>query len=514
MTLRMPTTPCATSHVTPEPADDAVCPTSSPPILQSRLRVEVSVHDASRLAWLMTVPLPDRGRAAYSFELEVEAPANVVGAMDPWAALQSYARLDAATDTERPVPPSIEAFRHAVVAVSSRLARAREGFVRHCTAVRASALPEENQVRPLLLWIDAARAEMAGARAKLLSAARSDMDEERTLADEFLSGRLWTVITDSARALLEAKRAIEERSHAEAAALDEVEEALAAALRDELSYRRGAAAWSLASIAEPANAQQLERLLSRMRWLKRHFERVLFLDVESYQVASRLAGWFSAFTAMVAYLWFLFWQFALERHPGAIGSGVVAFALLTAAAYASRERLKEIVRNWLAGRVQSMFAQRVTRCRLPAHAKDRRFKGQGGDSVVASARESFSQSSAQRPDPVHPDCDATHEVTLLRFAHRGRIATPAGADGRAAPEVRLIYRLDLSALFPRLHDAVRGLASLDAWTGGITLVDVPRNYELPVRAVLHWSGGEEAATGTLVLNKNGLLRFDSAAPAP
>ena len=347
-----------------------------------------------------------------------------------------------------------------------------------------------------MLWVAAASADLASARSSLLGA--TEHGDERALADEFLSMQLWTALTDCGRALVDTRRALAGRPQPNTAALDGVEAALAAALKDELAYRRR----SQFALAEPANNLQLERLLSRARWLKKHFERVMFLDVESYQVVSRLAGWLSALAAMLGYLWFLLAQLTLERHPAAIGSGVVAFALITAAAYASRERLKEIARNWLAGRVQRMFAQRVTRYRIPP--KER----QGA--VVVSARESFSQSSAQRPDPVHPEGGATHDVTVLRFTHRGVLARSDAPEVKSAREVRFIYRLDLSALFPRLHDAVRGFASLDERTGRIEIVDVPRNYELSLRASLRWQGGQEETTNLLVLNKNGLLRVEEA----
>jgi hypothetical protein len=205
-------------------------------------------------------------------------------------------------------------------------------------------------------------------------------------------------------------------------------------------------------------------------------------------------------TGLVAYLWFFLWQFALERHPVAIGSGVVAFALLTAIAYASRERLKEVARSWLTGRVQRMFAQRVTRYRLPS--KERRKAGP----IVVSARESISQSKAHRPDPVS-ETQLTHDVTVLTFKNRGKVVRPL-SDGGPGQEVRFIHRFDMSALFPRLHDAARGLASIDPRTGRVVIVDVPRNYELSLRAILRRDGGVEESAYTLVLNKNGLLRIE------
>ena len=170
-----------------------------------------------------------------------------------------------------------------------------------------------------------------------------------------------SVLTDCGRALSHTRLALAKRGCLYTQ-LDEIEISLASALRDEIAYRHAAHF----EMPEPASTAQLERLLGRMRWLKKHFERVLFLDMESYEVISRLSGWLSALTAMAASLWFLLWQLTLEHHPAAIGSGVVAFALLTAVAYASRERLKEVGRNWLTGRVQRIYAQRVTRYRLPS----------------------------------------------------------------------------------------------------------------------------------------------------
>ncbi|HTE45892.1 MAG TPA: hypothetical protein VK636_11650, partial [Gemmatimonadaceae bacterium] len=377
--------------------------------------------------------------------------------------------------------------------------RARNGFVRHCTLVRSSTISEEEHVHPLVIWISAARTALALARVDILNLASGVRDRERALADEFLSVQLWSVLTDCARALADAQRALLERSEDEGAALDSVEQTLSEALREEIAYRRKAGF----TYAEPANVVELERLVSRLSWLKKHFERVLFLQVESYQVVNRLASWFSAAAAMLAYLWFFFWQLALERHrsSAAIGSGVIMFALVTAVAYASRERLKESGRNWLAGRAQSMFAQRVTRYRLPTNQRRR-------GAVVVAARESFSQSGAHRPDPVNPEGTSVLDVTVLRFSHRGFVARPEVPDGSNAARIRLVFRLDLSPLLPRLHDAVRGFASPHCETGRIVILDVPRNYELPVRAGLRVSGTHDAIDCTLVLNKNGLCRIE------
>lgn len=487
-------------HASPELFDEAVVPVPAELLDGGATRVEVGVHDASRLAWNVTLPLPKSGRSTYSFELELEVPTNLAAFRDPWGDLQAYARLDGAEVALPDGATSVEAFRRTVASVSSRLARARDGFVRHCTLLRSSPSGRDCHWQPLSLWLEACAVELERARTGLLRGVVPE--QERALADEFLSTQEWIVLTDCARALAETRRTLEARDLDYTAAFDELESALAAALDGEMAYRHRARF----ETAEPSDTLQLERLLARTRWLKKHFERVLFLDVESYEVVNRFAGWFTALTAMLAYLWFLVWQLTLERHPVAIGSGVVAFAVLTAIAYASRERLKEVVRNWLAGRIQRMYAQRVTRYRLPP----REGRGKGGV-VVVGARESFSQSGAKRPDPVYPGHDVTHDVTVLRFTHRATVTRPPAADIGDVQQVRLIYRLDVSGIFPRLHDAVRGLASLDRQTGRVVIVDVPRNYELPLRASLRWEGGSESLDRTLVLNKNGLLRVEEGA---
>jgi hypothetical protein len=480
-----------------EPLDEVVFPGAVPLLEGVTTEIEVGVHDASRLAWNVTIPLPATGRSSrHAFELELEVPTNLAGIRDPWGALQSYARLDGGAEWGNGSETSVESFRRAVATVAGRLARARDGFARHCTLLRSSPTVEDNHWRPLSLWLTAAARELEQARGGLLR--KPVPEQERSLADEFLSMQEWTVLTDCGRALADTRASLEERGYPYTESFDAIETELASSLRGEIAYRHDARF----DVAEPASTAQLERLLGRMRWLKKHFERVLFLEVESYEVVDRFSGWFTAFTAMLAYLWFLLWQLTLERHPVAIGSGIAAFALLTAIAYASRERLKEIGRAWLTGRVQRMFAQRVTRYRLPSRERAK------GGAIIVSARESFGQSGTQRPDPVYAGHGVMHDVTLLRFVHRGSVSSPPEIDEKSGLKVRFIYRLDLSPIFPRLHDAVRGLASLDRQTGRVVIVDVPRNYELPLVVSLRREGRSEKVAYALILNKNGLVRVE------
>jgi len=52
--------------------------------------VDVYVHDTSRLAWNMTVPIESRTTTKYTFELELEIPSNVFANNDPCPTLKKF----------------------------------------------------------------------------------------------------------------------------------------------------------------------------------------------------------------------------------------------------------------------------------------------------------------------------------------------------------------------------------------------------------------------------------------
>lgn len=464
--------------------------------------VVLSIHDASRIAWDIVLPLlPDRD-LRYALELELEIPADIFVAHDPWARLQSRARLDIQRAAALDQGDSIDSLRRSIVGICAKLAWARDGFARHCTLLRGAESTPGEQLQPLRLWIAVAERVVSGAREGAVLQDPVDPSaeaRERSLGDEYLSAQLWVALTDCARALEETRAGYEGLSSEMEEAFAGIEAALADALATEIDYRleHGFAC------ASPRSTRELERMLLRTRALKKHFHRVLFLEAEAYQVSNRLNGWFSAFAAVLAYLWFFFWQLALDRERDsfpAIGSGVLLVALITAVVYASREKLKEVGRNWIAGRVQRLFAQRVARYRLQGTAP-------GMGSPVVTAREFFSQSTALRPEPLDAGIGGGVGVTVVRFVHRGLLRRVPLHNVRAS-HVRHVFRYDLSPLFPRLHDAVKGLAVPDRATHRVVIAEVPRNYQLPVRVTLRTDGGQVEQRGTIILNKNGLLRVE------
>src|SRR5262245_19808712 len=105
--------------------------------------VRLDVHDASRLEWSVTVPLPLRRTTVYSIEVELEITANVFSRHTPWDQLQSWTRLDGPAQALRAGEAvTIDELRRGAVAFAHSLARASEGFSRHCRlagALSASA---------------------------------------------------------------------------------------------------------------------------------------------------------------------------------------------------------------------------------------------------------------------------------------------------------------------------------------------------------------------------------------
>ena len=56
--------------------------------------VRVGIHDASRVEWSVTLPLPKGGPLAYSFDVEMRIPSNAFARHSPWDQLQAFTRLD------------------------------------------------------------------------------------------------------------------------------------------------------------------------------------------------------------------------------------------------------------------------------------------------------------------------------------------------------------------------------------------------------------------------------------
>jgi len=470
--------------------------------------LRVDVHDASRIEWVVAVPLPEHGGLKYSIDVKLEIPANVFARHTAWDQLQSWARLDGAGGVVDPSDNvTIDALRRGTMAFAHRLARALDGFARHCRLAGSvgASTPLRDLIDHLDVWLAVATTTTSDARAQLVTPSKDDTAElqrERQLVDEYISVRFLETLAGAERSLSALKESRHVRRHARTIAAAEAK--VARALSAEIAHRQSCSYLC----AEPSSPSALEHYLERASRLKKHFQEVFFLEPQTYKVAERIHHWVAAFVALLASTWAFAWQIALmNQRPSTgsqVGSGIILVATIAGVVYAGKDRIKEIGRNWISGNVHRFYAQRVARWRAPA----RRLPGRD---VIVSARESFDQTVTSRPDPLNPASNAAVASTVVHFTHRGRLMPQPVLLASGVTRVKHIFRYDLSPLFARLDDAVKKVPVLDARTKRVCFIDAPRRYRVPVHLRVECGAESRVVQAVLVLHKQGLDRLDDEA---
>jgi hypothetical protein len=478
-------------------------------VTDSLVDVRVDIHDASRLEWSVSLPLPDGSPRPYSIAVEMDIPSNAFARHTPWDQLQSFTRLDGG-ETFRFDEDilTIDALRRNAVAIANQMARVGEGFSRHCVVAASlfTRAPSKDLEHLLGSAVDAAVTLARDARAKLAGPSSLDALEiarERMLVDEYVSVRLLALLAGAEHGLgvLADSRA----PHASelVGTISRLESRIADALEVELAYRNAQGY----ICADPAIHATLEAYLDRASRLKKHFQEVLFLDAEVFHVAERLHHWVAALGALVASTWAFLWQIALMKHsasaPSTVGSGLVMVAVVAGVIYATKDRLKELGRTWISGNVHRFYAQRVARYRAPV----RRLPGRD---IVVSARESFEQQLVRKPDPLNPESGSLVPSTLIRYSQKGKVLPSPGLAVAGVKRVKHVFRYDLSPLFGRLDDAVKQIPVLDRSTHRVCFTEAPRSYRFPIRIRVACEGQTEEVVAVVVLHKGGLDRLEKS----
>jgi hypothetical protein len=472
-------------------------------------KVRVAVHDASRVEWSVSVPLPDDRPIEYLLNVALEIPNNAFVRHSPWDQMQAFTRLDGPHLTEAMRSGddvTIDHLRRGALAMASQLARAADGFSRHCRLAGSlfATAPHSELEDALTIWIEAALRIAEEAREKLATPTKGEADElvrERRLVDEYISVRLFEMLAGAERALSGVMRSKSPNADRLAPVVADVEARLAEVMSLELSYRE---TQGFAN-ADPGDASALEHYLDRASRLKKHFQEVLFLEPETYQVAERAYHWVAAFFAVIASTWAFAWQIALINQANAtttlnLSSGVLTLALIAGVVYAAKDRIKEIGRNWMTHRMHRVWgAQRVTRYRAP----ERRLSDRD---VVATARESFEQKTRELADTLNPHCTARRTVTVLSYEHKGQVLPNAPLRGSGVRRVKHVFRYDLSPMFARLDDAVKPVPVLDGKR--VRFIDAPRCYRVPFSVTIMCGGRKTVEHSILVLHKRGLERLE------
>jgi hypothetical protein len=467
--------------------------------------VSIGIHDASRFEWTVSIPLPPHGKLAYSVEVELELPTNAVARSSPWEQLQTFTRLD---DGSRPAPSegtTIDALRRGAVSLERMLARAAAGFARHAAMASLGGAEDAEGDRYgfLIVWLETALLAVSETRRTLTQPQRGDSAEvacERALVDEYASVRLLEMLAEASRAFAEPPSSPSRPSEEVGRALSRVRARIDAAIGEEIAHRRAS---GFLTMTEPSPVA-LDAYVARAARLKKHFEEVLFLDRESYQLDERVHQVMTSFAALVAGGSAFLLQMALvepnlSRGVG-LGSRLAVVAVLAGACYMARDRIKELARAWLTGKVYRFHAQRVSRYRLPERRR-------GTRDVVLRTREWANQTTQSVPDVLNPQGGASLPRTRIRYLQKGLVLHRANLSAEGMSRVRQVFRYDVSPLLPRLADDVRRVPFVDGG-GAVHFASAPRRYLIPVSArLLH---GDEAheAQATLVVEKRGITRMD------
>jgi hypothetical protein len=458
--------------------------------------IRLRIHDASRVEWIAAVPLPSERPLPYQIDVELEVPAGAAGRDAPWDQLQTFTRLDGPAEIASSADVTIDALRRSAVTLTKMLARAREGFARHCQAAAAGLEQVDIGGESFLtVWLDAALRAVRDAREKLTHPAPQDsglIAKERVLVDDYVSLRLLDMLAAADRTLRECAAQV-----AAPQAFEGASGRMMQALCGEVAYRRSRGFLE----ANGASFETVERYLARAASLKKHFEEVLFLDRESEQLDERVQLWTRVAGALVAGMVVtLPVQLLLSMRTRDLGLGLIALALLTGLAYAAREHIKESGRSWLTGKMVRFQSQRVLRCRVPARQLPKR-------DVVVEAREWCRQTVRSLPDPLHPEAGASLRVTQIQYLHRGTVRPQADLWNAGVRRVLHIFRYDLSPLLPRLDDEPKPVPVPDAG-GQVKFMAAPRRYHVPALVGLEVDGQVQKQHATLVLDRAGLRRID------
>jgi hypothetical protein len=300
------------------------------------------------------------------------------------------------------------------------------------------------------------------------------LERERCFVDEYLSTQLVAMLTGMARTLGDQDPGV----------LASIVDALVA----EADHRRARGYVSI----DDASPEALERLVERARVLKKRFEALLYLRRESTPIEEHIRPWVTAMSAATAgaiaftlQLWFGTGRSAVGQQ---LGWGFVIVLMLVAVTYGTKERLQIAGVQWLSRSLGRLYARRSTRFFTSPRT------------LVLSARESFAEESFERADA---DARTTVAMVRLRFVHEGRVR-PAAASG----QLRLIFRYDLSPLFPRLHDPVKIVGIVDRDARRVRFVDAPRRYRLSLGVTLGAGGIERTLSAAIVMDKFGLYGID------
>ena len=473
------------------------------------MRLWLGVHDLSRIEWTAAVQIPTRADRRYDVQLAIEIPQTVFASHSVWEHLQIFTRLQSPAE-EGPLEierEDLEELRRDTLGVTHRLKRLGQRFERTCVAASAQLreAPDPQLHDTLTEIVTQAVDLIAEMRAALAigEAARQEVRRECALADEFLSHALIDFYAVCEHAVDESL--FSEKSMLRAADApwgEELRCLLAEGLSEELVYRRGRG-----YLTPHADGHaELAGFLERASRLKKHFQDVLYLDVQSYFIESRTRYWVTIVCAALAAVVFL--TMTTQLGSGArTGISLVTFLAVFVTGYALRDVIKEAARGWVTGRLMRLYGQRQVTLRLPQRIDRAR-------PVLIETRETFDVDS----EPFAGDdlrevnaLGAPKRVVQLKFRMRATVHPSPALERAHIYSVKHIFRYDLSPVFSRLDNAVKQVPVLDG-NRRVRFADAPRQYRFPARIIFQAVDGEALEHHAyIIVSKRGIERIEPRA---
>lgn len=475
----------------------------------TRGTTRLGVHDASRVEWIAEFPLPEEGSAELDLEFTTEVPVHIWAEHDHWEHLQLFARL-ASPDEESGggvyPPTSVDELRRATLGAVHRFKTARATVEKELSSAGALFSQDRKDLlaEELLLSIDRALSELQAARERLAKGVDGEparVAHERSLASEFLSTHALDFLSSIQHSLDSRLRIAADAPEGGQLELGRKLHAhLAEALSREWAYRELRGFLSPSGL-DPA---ELERYVTRASMLKKHFQEVLFLQLETARIDKDFRSWYAVIAALFAGIWAYPLRYVLTGSSSGVaevGWGLGTTLTVLVVMYAIRDHIKETVRTWLTTRIANGFAGRLTNLRVPARLL-------GKATRLARIRESITAHPEERPDPLSPDLSSTRTVIALRYQLRGTIAGDERLERNGLDRVRLVFRYDLSPLFARLDDSIKRVPILAGDGRALRFAEASRAYRLPIQLTMRYQGRVICERAELVAHKLGLERLD------
>ena len=486
-----------------------------PPRRAEDVRLWLGVHDLSRIEWTTAVQMPGQAERRYDVQLAVEIPATIFPSHSVWEHLQIFTRLQSPAE-EGPLEierEDLEELRRDTLGVTHRIKRLGQRFERTCVAaaaqLREAPDPQlDNTLTELVTQAVDLLAEMRRALA-IEGEVRQDVRRECALSDEFLSHALIDFFAGCERAIDETlfgdMSTVKESASPWA---EDLRCLVAEGLSEELVHRRGKG-----YITPRADGHaELAAFLERASRLKKHFQDVLYLDVEAYFVDSRMRNYTGVAAAgLAALMWLSFTLLPIGTSTRA-GLGVGTFAVAFALAYAIKDRIKELTRGWITGRLMRLYGQRMVTLKLPKRIDP-------AHSVLLETRETFDVDSEPNAADDLREVNAAinaigapKRVVQLKFRMRATLHRAPALERAHIYSVKHIFRYDLSPIFARLDNAVKQVPVLDD-NRRVRFADAPREYRFPARIVFTPVDGDAIEhTAYIVASKRGIERIEPRAP--